>query len=80
MNPLSYKLGTKFSGKILNDWLSEQIINHGSHEKIAQKIDKHFSLKNDRDYQLVQMSYRNHEERSLGFMKINTWLFPKFMI
>ena len=43
MNPLSYKLGTKFSGKILNDWLSEQITNHGSHEKIAQKINKHFS-------------------------------------
>jgi hypothetical protein len=72
MNPLIYKLGTKFSGKILNDWLSEQITNHGSHEKIAQKIDKHFILKNDRTYQLVQMSYRDCEEKSLGFMEIKT--------
>ena len=70
MNPLSYQLGTKFSGKILNDWLSEQITNHGSHEKIAQKIDKHFILKNDRIYQLVQMSYRDREEESLGFIKV----------
>ena len=70
VNPLSYQPVTKFSGKILNDWLSEQITNHGSHEKIAQKIDKHFILKNDRNYQLVQMSYRDREEKSLGFMKV----------
>ena len=72
INPLSYQPGTKFSGKILNDWLSFQIANHGSHEKIAQKIDKHFILKDNRVYELVYIQYHSYDNYGYpGFMRSN---------
>ena len=73
INPLSYQPGTKFSGKTLNDWLSDQIANHDSHEKIAQKIDKHFILKDNRVYELVYIQYHSYDMYGYpGFMRSNT--------
>ena len=78
MNPLSYPIGTKFTGKTLNEWLLEQIDNHTGNEKIAQKIYNHFILKNDKIYQLVRMPYRTNGKLKLGFVT-NIWQLLKIM-
>lgn len=71
MNPLSYPLGTKFTGRILNEWLTEQINEHKGNEKIARKIYNHFIFKNDKTYQLIRIPYRTNGKLELGFM-LNT--------
>lgn len=68
MNPLSYPIGTKFTGKTLNEWLLEQIDNHKGNEKIARKIYNHFIFKNNHIYQLVRMPYRTNGKLELGFI------------
>ena len=70
MNPLSYSIETKFTGKTLNKWLLKQIDNHTGNEKIARKIYNHFILKNDKIYQLVRMPYRTNGKLELGFISI----------
>lgn len=70
MNPLSYSIGTKFTGKTLNEWLLEQINNHTGNEKIARKIYNHFIFKNNHIYQLVRMPYKTNGKLELGFISI----------
>ena len=70
MNPLSYSIGTKFTGKTLNEWLLKQIDNHTGNEKIVRKIYNHFIFKNNHIYQLVRMPYKTNGKLELGFVNI----------
>ena len=70
MNPLSYSIGTKFTGKILNKWLSEQVNSHKGNEKIARKIYNHFIFRDYHIYQLVRMPYKTNGKLELGFISI----------
>ena len=36
LNPLSLMIGQTISGKEINDWCKDQIINNKSHQKIAK--------------------------------------------
>ena len=70
MNPLSYPIGTKFTGKVLNKWLSEQVNNHKGNEKIARKIYIHFIFRDFHIYQIVRMPYKTNGKLELGFISI----------
>ena len=70
MNPLSYSIGTRFTGKTLNEWLLKQIDNHTGNEKIVRKIYNHFIFKNNHIYQLVRMPYKTNGKLELGFISI----------
>ena len=70
MNPLSYSIETKFTGKTLNEWLLKQIDNHTGNEKIVRKIYNHLIFKNNHIYQLVRMPYKTNGKLELGFISI----------
>lgn len=55
LNPLSIQIGTqKISGKEINDWCIDQILNHGSHEKDARRLFR----KNYRDNRMYILTYK----------------------
>lgn len=49
INPLSIQNGQTISGKEINDWCADQIINHKSHEKDAMRL-KRKNYRDDRMY------------------------------
>ena len=49
LNPLSLQMGQTCSGKEINDWCKDQIVNNKSHQKIARFLLSK-SYKDDRIY------------------------------
>lgn len=70
MNILSYPLGTRFAGKVINDWCEQQIRGHTSHYAEARKIYQHFIFRDTAIYQLIRMEYRTNGTKHYGFMKV----------
>lgn len=59
-NILSFKPGTKFSGKEILDWANFQVINQTSHFKQGRRILKYFgNIKPERTY-LVKTQYETY--------------------
>ena len=53
-NILSYKSYTIFTGKEINDWIQYQIEHETSKARIAQKMQRHFTIKNDGRYRIIK--------------------------
>lgn len=56
-NIISYKIGTKFSGKEIKEWINYHINNKTSHTKQAQCMKKFLNLKDDEVYILCKENY-----------------------
>lgn len=76
-NIFSYKEGSRFSGKEINDFCKDQIENNKSHAKEAKRIYFHYSLKDFTVYELVRLSFgpgtdqcRIYENTKIAFRKV----------
>ena len=67
-NILSYKLGTKFTGKEIKQWVDFQIKNKTSKYKVALQISKDsnfYNIKDDAYYMFYKGKYEESENKYL---------------
>ena len=59
---LSYKLGTRFKGKEIKDWIKYNLENNTSHTKVANTMKEYLNtLEDETIYFLYKENYRSSE-------------------
>lgn len=69
-NILSIALGTQVTGKEINDWCWDQILNHRSHEDEAQRLIKK-NYRDGRKYEAIRIRPHEQDSTKIGFARIN---------
>lgn len=75
-NILSYKSGTIFTGKEINDWLDFNLTNKTGQQKQAIFLNKHYrtglshGFKNDAKYILAYFAFRTNGKIRPGFLRL----------
>ena len=68
-NILSLVLGTQVTGKEINDWCWDQILNHRSHEAEAQRLIKK-NYRDDHQYEAIRITPHECGPTKMGFERV----------
>ena len=76
INIFSYKEGSRFTGKQINDFLGDQRMNGGSHVKEAYRVAMEYILKDDRLYEISYLPIGPGQDpcrdtnKRIGFIRV----------